>query len=184
MTSIRRPIIIKVPGDTGPRGERGFPLVLKGVLNSVPDLDNLPEPINPGHSYIIDGFLYSRDESGQWVEGGRVTTKVSVGDTTTGDGGSDAEVEAIFGEGEEEGEVVLNFTIPQGIQGFQGVQGVQGEVGPQGIQGEIGPEGPQGVQGPIGEGIQLSGVVDTVEDLPENPSIGDAYLVLFEGGES
>lgn len=184
MSNIRRPIIIKVPGDTGPRGERGFPLVLKGVLNNVSELDTLPDPINPGHSYIIDGFLYSRDDAGQWVEGGRVTTSVSVGDTTTGSPGSEASVDVTFGDGEDEGSIVLNFTIPQGPQGIQGIQGIQGEQGIQGPQGEVGPQGPQGIQGPIGEGIQLSGVVNTVNDLPENPQVGDAYLVLFEDGES
>jgi hypothetical protein len=184
VTSIRRPIIIKVPGDTGPRGERGFPLVLKGVLDSVADLDTLPEPINPGHSYLIDGFLFSRNDQGGWTEGGRVTTKVSVGTTQTGSPGTDADVEVTFGDGEDDGEIILNFTIPQGPQGIQGIQGIQGV---QGIQGEVGPQGPQGIQGiqgEIGEGIQLSGVVDTFDDLPSDPQIGDAYLVLFDDGES
>jgi len=184
VSEIRRPIIIKVPGDTGPRGERGFPLVLKGVLDSESDLDNLDEPINPGHSYIIDGFLFSRDDEGGWTNAGRVTTNVSVGDTETGAPGTQASVDVEFGDGEDEGSIVLNFTIPQGPQGVQGIQGEVGPQGVQGVQGEVGPQGPQGIQGPIGEGIQLSGVVDTVGDLPSNPQVGDAYLVLFEDGES
>lgn len=184
MTSIRRPIIIKVPGDTGPRGERGFPLVLKGVLNSVEDLDTLPPPVNPGHSYLIDGFLYSRSDQNDWTNAGRVTTNVVVGTTTTGDPGTEASIDVTFGEGEDEGSIVLNFTIPQGPQGIQGIQGIQGEIGPQGIQGEQGIQGVPGPQGEIGEGIQLSGVVDTVDDLPSDPQVGDAYLVLFDDGEA
>jgi len=62
---------------------------------------------------------------------------------------------------------VLNFTLPQGVQGPQGEQGIQGPKGdtgatgpqgPQGIQGETGPKGDQGIQGPSGpqgeQGIQ------------------------------
>jgi len=183
VTSIRRPIIIKVPGDTGPRGERGFPLVLKGVLDDESELETLPDPVNPGHSYLIDGFLYSRTDQDEWINAGRVTTNVSVGDTTTGAPGTEASIDVTFGDGEDEGSIVLNFTIPQGPQGVQGIQGIQGIQGTQGIQGEVGPQGPQGIQGPIGEGIQLAGVVDTFDDLPEDPQIGDSYLVLFEDGE-
>lgn len=61
---------------------------------------------------------------------------------------------------------ILNFVLPRGPQGIQGVpgergdtgaqgeQGVPGEPGPQGIPGEpgeAGPEGPQGPPGPQGD---------------------------------
>ena len=48
---------------------------------------------------------------------------------------------------------ILNFGIPQGIQGTPGKDGINGKdgaQGPQGLQGEIGPEGPMGPVGPIG----------------------------------
>jgi len=183
VTNIRRPVIIKVPGDTGPRGERGFPLVLKGTLNDPSELEQVQSP-NPGHSYLIDGVLYSRDDQSNWNNLGRVVTDVTVGTTTTGDPGEPAEINVTFGDGEDEGLVVLNFVGPQGPQGDkgdQGDQGVQGEIGP---TGPTGPTGPQGDQGPVGEGIRIAGIVETVGDLPEDPEIGDAYLVLFEEGES
>lgn len=80
----------------------------------------------------------------------------------------------------------------QGEQGIQGVQGIQGEPflysdftpeqlealrGPQGIQGERGQQGIQGEKGDVGEGIKILGSVSSVSELPNNASIGDAYMV-------
>ena len=48
---------------------------------------------------------------------------------------------------------ILNFGIPQGIQGTPGKDGINGKdgaQGPQGLQGETGPEGPMGPIGPTG----------------------------------
>ena len=42
---------------------------------------------------------------------------------------------------------ILNFIIPQGATGSQGVNGTPGEPGPQGINGTPGIQGPQGIQG-------------------------------------
>lgn len=45
---------------------------------------------------------------------------------------------------------VLDFVIPQGPTGPQGLQGATGPTGPQGLQGATGPTGPQGLQGITG----------------------------------
>ena len=62
---------------------------------------------------------------------------INIGNTTTGDSGTEAQV---TNTGTEEN-VILNFTIPQGPTG---PQGIQGEQGPQGAQGERGEQGPAG----------------------------------------
>lgn len=51
---------------------------------------------------------------------------------------------------------------------------------PRGNTGATGPQGPQGVQGPKGDSgnsFTIKGLVATVNDLPVNASVGDAYGV-------
>ena len=62
---------------------------------------------------------------------------IEVGTTTTGEAGTEA---SVVNSGTSEN-VILDFVIPQGIQGETGPQG------PQGIQGIAGPVGPQGADG-------------------------------------
>lgn len=82
------------------------------------------------------------DQTGGGGEGGTVT--VEVGTTTTGEPGSNASVE---NSGTSQN-VVLNFTIPRGEQGEQGVPGQPGEQG---------PAGDPGPQGPAGQGVPAGG---------------------------
>ena len=42
----------------------------------------------------------------------------------------------------------LDFVIPQGPTGPQGIEGATGPTGHQGIEGATGPTGPQGLTGP------------------------------------
>ncbi len=73
---------------------------------------------------------------------------ITIGDTTTGEAGTDAMVTNV-GTNED---VVLNFVIPKGEKGEQGTIG---PVGPSGLQGDVGPTGPTGPQGEKGEiGLQ------------------------------
>lgn len=67
--------------------------------------------------------------------------------SVTGEAGTEAAVKKTVSEA---GEVNLEFTIPQGVQGPQGIQGEAGPAGPQGPQGETGAQGPQGIQGEVG----------------------------------
>lgn len=71
------------------------------------------------------------------------TVSVEVGTTTTSDPGSDANV---VNSGTTQN-VRLDFTIPRGEQG---PQGIQGPVGEKGDPGEQGPRGEQGVPGETG----------------------------------
>jgi hypothetical protein len=88
-------------------------------------------------------------EPGPPVPPGEGSATVTIGTTTTGDAGTDV---IVVNSGTTT-EAILDFTIPrgeqgpQGIQGEQGIQGIQGEQGIQGIQGEQGLPGEDGVDG-------------------------------------
>lgn len=78
---------------------------------------------------------------------------ITIGNTTTGEAGTDAVVTNI-GTSKD---AILSFVIPKGIQGDEGPMGQmgpKGDTGPKGEQGERGiegPAGPIGLQGPAGE---------------------------------
>ena len=112
-------------------------------------------------------------------QGGGETPTFEVGSTTTGEPGSDAEVQI-----EQTGDLVrFDFTIPRGATGAQGPAGADGAPGergpqgpagqdgaegPQGPKGDPGPEGPQGPkgdpgpQGPAGPGVAAGGTTGQV----------------------
>ena len=73
-------------------------------------------------------------------------TTVFVGTTTTGDPGTLANV---TNSGTPQN-VVLDFTIPAGPTGPQGLTGATGPTGPQGLTGATGPTGAQGLTGATG----------------------------------
>ena len=82
---------------------------------------------------------------------------ISIGTVTTGAAGSNV----IITNAGDIHDAILNFTIPrgdqgiQGLKGDQGIQGIQGLKGDQGIQGLKGDQGIQGIQGLKGDqGIQ------------------------------
>ena len=84
----------------------------------------------------------------EWIDnsGGGSTVSVNVGETTTGEPGTNA---SVTNSGDETN-VVLNFTIPRGNPGPTGKQGPAGAPGPTGKQGPAGAPGPTGKQGPAG----------------------------------
>ena len=93
-----------------------------------------------------------KDYDVEWQDptgGGSGTVSVEVGETTTGDAGTQAEV---TNAGTPQ-HVVLNFKIPRGDDGAEGPvgpAGPQGGPGPKGEPGAVGPEGPQGPKGDVG----------------------------------
>ncbi len=91
-------------------------------------------------------------------------TTITIGKTETTLPGLEA---AVLNVGTE-GNVILDFVIPQGPTGPKGDTGPRGPQGIQGDMGPIGPEGdmgPQGIQGPTG---------------PAGPElIGAAYIVSY-----
>ena len=93
---------------------------------------------------------------------------VTVGGTTTGEPGTDAEVENTG----TKTNVVLEFTIPRGDVGPavpQGDPGEQGPAGPKGDPGERGPAGERGPQGDPGERGPAGPQGDPGERGPEGP---------------
>ena len=79
---------------------------------------------------------------------------ITVGQTTTGDPGTQASVENV-GTAQN---VILDFTIPQGIEG------ATGPTGPTGATGETGATGPTGPTGATGETPTLEiGTINTGE---------------------
>lgn len=85
---------------------------------------------------------------------------ISVGSTTTGEPGTDAQVT----NSGTESAVVLNFTIPRGAQGPEGPAGQQGPEGPKGDQGDPGAQGPKGDPGAQGTAATVTvGTVTTGE---------------------
>ena len=75
------------------------------------------------------------------------SSTVAVGSTTTGLPGTAA---VVTNSGTATA-AQLNFTIPRGDTGPQGIQGPVGATGPQGIQGPVGAMGLTGVDGPQGD---------------------------------
>ena len=71
---------------------------------------------------------------------------ITVGTTTTT---SPTENASVTNSGTKEN-VILNFNIPRGATGPQGIAGPQGAQGAVGPMGPPGPQGAQGIQGPAG----------------------------------
>ena len=68
----------------------------------------------------------------------------------------------------------------QDVGNIQGPRGYAGPTGPQGEQGPRGETGPQGPTGPIAPGIVISGVLNSINELPDPNSIKNlstAYVV-------
>lgn len=80
----------------------------------------------------------------QGPKGENGPSTIDVGITETGDYGTEAMVTNI-GTNKD---AILNFKIPRGVPGEQGLKGEKGDTGPQGPQGIPGPQGPQGEAGP------------------------------------
>ena len=92
---------------------------------------------------------------------GLPSSMVSVGKTITGDAGSNANV---YNSGDENN-IILNFVIPRGDVGPQGIKGDKGDIGP---------------TGPAGTSVTIMGSFDTEEELKNTHPIGklgDSYLV-------
>jgi hypothetical protein len=135
-------------GKTGPQGPQGKP-----------GADGKTGPQGPAGPGVATGgttgqVLAKKSNTNydtEWINptsGG--TVSVNVGETLTGEPGTNA---SVTNSGNETN-VILNFTIPRGKTGPQGPQGepgADGKTGPQGPQGKPGADGKTGPQGPQGE---------------------------------
>ena len=94
------------------------------------------------------------------------TVSVNVGETTTGEPGTNA---SVTNSGDETN-VVLNFTIPRG------------KTGPQGPQGEPGADGKTGPQGPAGPGVATGGTTGQVLAKKSNTNYDTEWINPTSGG--
>lgn len=109
--------IFSIIGPTGPRGEPGTNINIKGSYDSLEELKQMHSQGNIGDTYLIDGDLYYwNDEEKSWENAGH-----------------------IGGPTGPKGE--------KGDAGLQGPKGDIGPVGIPGEKGEIGPTGPKGDKG-------------------------------------
>ena len=69
----------------------------------------------------------------------------------------------------------------QGPKGDQGIQGPAGADGIDGVDGEQGPKGDKGDKGEDGRSVTITGTVATVDDLPQEGSLGEGYLTESDG---
>lgn len=185
------------PGPQGPPGEDGAPGA-KGEQGppGPAGQDGAEGPQGPAGPGVAAGGTTGQilrkksdaDYDTEWVTqqgGGGDTPTFEVGSTTTGEPGSDADVQI-----EQTGDLVrFDFTIPRGATGAQGpagadgakgdpgpqgppgedgapgAQGPKGDTGPQGEQGPPGPagqDGAQGPQGPAGPGVAAGGTAGQI----------------------
>lgn len=93
-------------------------------------------------------------------------SKIEIGETVTGEPGTKAKV---TDSGPDDAHPVLNFTIPQGLQGEPGPQG---KTGPQGPKGETGPQGATIISSEVAYQQSNSGtVIPTDTWLTKVPSV-------------
>lgn len=129
-------------GPTGPRGNPGTNINIKGSFSSLEELIQTHPQGKMGDTYLINGNLYYWNEDTMMYEnagniGGPTGPVGPKGDT--GDKGEKGNT----GEKGEQG--------PMGPQGFQGIKGDLGPTGPKGDKGDTGEKGEQGPTGPKGE---------------------------------
>lgn len=106
---------------------------------------------------------------------------VTVGQTTTGEPGTDADVSIE----QVEDMVILDFTIPRGATGAQGpagADGAPGEQGPEGPQGPAGADGAPGEQGPAGPGVAAGGTAGQVLSKKSNTDYDTEWVTPSGGG--
>ena len=136
----------KIPyGKTGPQGPAGPGVAAGGTTGQV-----LAKKSNTNY----DTEWIDNSDSGS-------TVSVNVGETTTGEPGTNA---SVTNSGDETN-VVLNFTIPRG------------KTGPQGPQGKSGADGKTGPQGPAGPGVAAGGTTGQVLAKKSNTNYDTEWIV-------
>jgi hypothetical protein len=160
----------------------------EAVVNVNGDVDNLnfdfkiprgkPGPQGPAGPGVATGgttgqVLAKKSNTNydtEWINnsGGGSTVSVNVGETTTGEPGTNA---SVTNSGDETN-VVLDFTIPRG------------KTGPQGPQGEPGADGKTGPQGPAGPGVATGGTTGQVLAKKSNANFDTEWINNSGGGST
>ena len=120
-------------GAQGPQGEPGYYFTPSVSAEGVLSWTNNGELKNPTSVNIKGPQGIQGDQGPQGNPG--VAATISIGTVTTGSAGSNA---TVTNSGTSSA-AILDFSIPQGIQG---IQGPQGDPGPKGDTGPQGPAGP------------------------------------------
>jgi hypothetical protein len=146
-------------GDTGPTGPTGK----QGPAGA-------PGPTGPGVATGgTTGQVLAKKSNAnfdtEWINapGGGSTVSVNVGETTTGEPGTNA---SVTNSGDETN-VVLNFTIPRG------------DTGP---TGPTGKQGPAGAPGPTGPGVATGGTTGQVLAKKSNANFDTEWINAPGGG--
>lgn len=127
--------IFSIIGPTGPRGEPGTNINIKGSYESLEELKQIHPQGTMGDTYLIDGDLYYwNDDEKNWENAGHIGGP-------TGPKGDKGDMGLQGPQGE---------AGPAGIPGSKGEKGDKGDVGPMGPQGEKGDSGEKGEPGDIG----------------------------------
>lgn len=178
------------PGERGPAGERGeqgpageaATVTVGETVTGEPGTPAKVENTGTAQNVILK-FTIPKGEKGDpgtGGGGGGSTVSVDVGETVTGDPGTNANVE---NTGDDQN-VVLKFTIPRGEKGETGAKGDKGDPGqegpqgPAGERGEQGPAGERGEQGPAGE----NGAPGAKGDPGESATVTVGETVTAEPG--
>lgn len=140
-------------GQTGPKGEDGTSVTIKGSFNTLAELKAAHPTGNEGDSYLVAGDLYVWEET-QWKNVGHIQGPQGIQgekgqDGAAGKDGTDGK--SAYQEWLDAGNTGTEQDFLDSLVGPQGLRGLQGEKGEQGIQGPQGPKGDTGEQGPQGE---------------------------------
>lgn len=140
-------------GQTGPKGEDGTSVTIKGSFNTLAELEAAHPTGNEGDSYLVAGDLYVWEET-QWKNVGHIQGPQGIQgekgqDGAAGKDGTDGK--SAYQEWLDAGNTGTEQDFLDSLVGPQGLRGLQGEKGEQGIQGPQGPKGDTGEQGPQGE---------------------------------
>lgn len=129
-------------GPTGPAGAAGAPgagIFVKGVYDTLEELQQEQLVGQIGDAYVVQGNLYVWDSVAvDWIDVGPLEGPQGpagpIGDTgergPTGEAGPQGEPGGPTGP--------TGMTGPTGQQGIRGIQGIQGELGPTGPTGPVG----------------------------------------------
>lgn len=140
-------------GQTGPKGEDGTSVTIKGSFDTLAELEAAHPTGNEGDSYLVAGDLYVWEET-QWKNVGHIQGPQGIQgekgqDGAAGKDGTDGK--SAYQEWLDAGHTGTEQDFLDSLVGPQGLRGLQGEKGEQGIQGPQGPKGDTGEQGPQGE---------------------------------